>query len=164
MAGVIVPSVLLVCLGNICRSPIAEGLFAHHAERAGLDVVIDSAGCAGFHVNKAPDPRAIATAAAQSIDIAHLKARQVAVDDFYRFGEIYAMDEANLAELQRLKPADATAKLALVMSMIDGPDTPGRSVPDPYYGGQGGFDQVFEMLDQAAASWARCQSLTAGDN
>ena len=148
-------SVLVVCLGNICRSPMAHGLFEHHARQQGIAVAIDSAGCAGFHIGKPPDRRAIETARRNAIDIAHLRARHVDVGDFDRFDEIYAMDEQNLAELRSLRPRESTARLDLVMSLLSQDLAAIRSVPDPYYGDQAGFDQVFTMLDQAASRWAK---------
>jgi len=153
MVKMSVPRVLLVCLGNICRSPMAQGLFEHHARRLGCQAVIDSAGLADFHVGKRPDVRAIEAAKARSIDIAHLTARQVMDHDFYRFDQIFAMDMANLSDLRARQPQDSMATVALVMGLVDPLGGP-AAVPDPYFGDRSGFETVIEMLDQAASAWA----------
>jgi protein-tyrosine phosphatase len=141
-------SVLFVCLGNICRSPLAEGAFRAAARRAGLVVEIDSAGTGGWHIGEAPDPRAQAEAARHGVDIASLRARQVERADFTRFSHILALDEANLADLRRLAPTDATAQLMLLMDLV--PDAVGQSVADPYYGGPEDFAQTWDEVSAAA--------------
>ena len=134
--------ILFVCLGNICRSPLAEGILrAQAADRP--DMEIDSAGTAAWHVGKAPDPRSIATAARHGIDISSLRARQVCTEDFSRFDLILAMDAANLADLQARAPAGAPARLRRFLD---------RDVPDPYYGGADGFADVHEMLERGCAA------------
>lgn len=130
--------ILFVCLGNICRSPLAEGILRAMADGR-QDIGVDSAGTAAWHVGKAPDPRSVAIAARHGIDISSLRARQVSSDDFSRFDLILAMDAANLADLQALAPADAPARLRRFLD---------RDVPDPYYGGDDGFADVHAMLEQ----------------
>lgn len=138
-------SVLFVCLGNICRSPLAEGILRARLAEAGLDqrVVVDSAGTGNWHVGKAPDPRSVEIAARNGIDLSPLRARQVAPEDFQRFDLILAMDRDNLASLERLRQrGDGPARLRLFLS---------HDVPDPYYGGADGFRSVFDMLDAGCA-------------
>ncbi len=141
--------VLFVCLGNICRSPTAEGVFRHFVKQAGLEknIIIDSAGTADWHTGKAPDPRTIKAAAKRGYDLSKLKARQAVSEDFYRFDLILAMDESNLANLKAIQPADGKAELALYLPRF-GLET--REVPDPYYGGAEGFELVLDMLEQAS--------------
>jgi protein-tyrosine phosphatase len=136
-------SVLFVCLGNICRSPMAEGAFRAAAERSGLECHVDSAGTAGYHVGSPPDPRAVEVAGANGIDIAGQAARQIMADDFHRFTHIIAMDRANLEGLRARAPRDGTAKLALLMDSVEG--LRGQAVADPYYG----------TLDDFAHAWTR---------
>lgn len=139
--------VLFVCLGNICRSPTAEGVLRQRlALRPQLSVTVDSAGTANYHCGKAPDSRAIAAAAVRGIDISGLRARQVSAEDFQRFDLILAMDRSNLSDLQRLDPGNA-ARLQLFMEYAA--DQP-LEVPDPYYGGEQGFTRVLDMLEVAA--------------
>ncbi len=140
--------ILTVCLGNICRSPMAEGVLRHRAHSAGLAIVTDSAGTSRHHVGEAPDPRAQAAMRRQGIDITDLRARQVQAEDFDRFDLLLAMDAANLRDLQRLAPdADRRDKARLMMDFA--PAHALREVPDPYYGGDAGFDDVYRMLDEA---------------
>lgn len=139
---------------------MAQGIYAHHARLNGLDVEIDSAGTAGFHVGKPPDSRAIQVAASHGIDIAHFKARQVTQADFYRFDQIYVMDQMNHHDLMDRAPQDATAQIGLVLSM----DATARSpvhheVPDPYYGDLDGFYEVFDLLNDVARLWADAHRL-----
>ncbi|UTF60915.1 low molecular weight protein-tyrosine-phosphatase [Gilvimarinus sp. DA14] len=143
--------VLFVCLGNICRSPTAEGLFrAELAKRQLVDkVATDSAGTGAWHVGKAPDRRAIAAAAERGIDISTLRARQVDTADFETFDYIVAMDESNLMDLQAMQPAGFKGTLALFLDYA--PQSPEREVPDPYYGGAEGFEHVLNLVEQAAA-------------
>ncbi len=151
------PSVLFVCLGNICRSPLAEAALRKAAAGAGLEIDIDSAGTADYHVGKAPDPRSVAEAAAFGVDISHLRARQVMADDFRRFDHIYALDHSNLRDLQRIAPDDATARLSLVLDVVPGRE--GAPVADPYYGGEEDFRATRE--DVYAAAHAIVAALTA---
>ncbi|WP_260923295.1 low molecular weight protein-tyrosine-phosphatase [Novosphingobium sp. 9] len=127
-----VPAVLFVCLGNICRSPLAEAAMQHEALAARLTLDIDSAGTGAWHVGNPPDPRSIAEAARHGIDISHYAARQVTTEDFHRFDHIVALDRSNLANLQRLAPDDGTANLSMLMDHV--PGMAGRDVNDPYYG------------------------------
>ena len=144
------PAVLFVCLGNICRSPLAEAAFRLEAERAGLDVEIDSAGTADWHVGKPPDPRSIVVAREAGIDIAHLTARQVVQDDFRRFDHIFALDRKNLADLKAMMPADATAHVSLLLETM--PDRKSDDVDDPYYGSADAFAFTWTHVSQAARS------------
>jgi protein-tyrosine phosphatase len=142
------PAVLFVCLGNICRSPLAEGAFRRVAGDAGLDVEIESAGTGDWHVGKAPDPRAIRTAHAHGVDISGLRARQIAGADFTRFGHIYALDHGNLIGIRRLAPQGATASVGLLLDLVEG--RAGQEVADPYYGGDEGFEQTWADVSAAA--------------
>ncbi len=143
-------SVLFVCLGNICRSPTAEAVFRDRAARSGMleRLSIDSAGTGDWHVGKAPDARAREAAARRGYDLSALRARQVTPGDFERFGIILAMDEANLRELELLRPAGFDGLLDRFLSFH--PDTPVREVPDPYYGGDQGFEQVLDLIEGAS--------------
>lgn len=146
-------SVLFVCLGNICRSPLAEGAFRDAASKAGLDVFADSAGTAAYHVGSPPDPRSIEVAAANGIDISDLRGRQVTGEDFERFGLILALDHNNLENLRKIAPAAATAELALLMDMV--PEREGAAVADPYYGGEEDFADTWEDVTTAAKALVR---------
>ncbi len=140
--------ILTVCLGNICRSPMAEGVLRHRARTEGLAIVTDSAGTSRHHPGEAPDPRAQAAMRRQGIDIADLRARQVLPADFDRFDLLLAMDADNLHDLQQLAP-DAARRDNAMLIMDFAPRHALREVPDPYYGGDAGFDAVYRMLDQA---------------
>lgn len=133
--------VLCVCLGNICRSPMAEGVV--RAKVAGLDVTVDSAGTGAWHVGDPPDRRAIHCAAARGYDLAHLRARRVERTDFGGFDRILAMDHQNLADLHRLRPVGAPAQIALFH-----PD--GLGIPDPYHLGAEDFDHALDLIEEAA--------------
>lgn len=142
-------SILFVCLGNICRSPLAEGVFAAVLEEKRLSehFELDSAGTGGWHAGSAPDPRSVAIAASHGIDISGQKARKVNADDFSRFDLILAMDRSNVEELQRLAPAAARERIHLFLEFADGKV---RDVPDPYYGGPDGFAAVYRMIRDAS--------------
>ncbi|MFP3343163.1 low molecular weight protein-tyrosine-phosphatase [Halomonas sp. SIMBA_159] len=142
--------VLFVCLGNICRSPTAEGVFQQALDRAGLSqrVAIDSCGVGDWHIGKAPDKRAQAAALRRGVDISHLRARQLKASDFLEFDYVLGMDRDNLAAMQALKPADSQAKIGLFLAYAGLPDT---DVPDPYYGGEAGFERVLDMIERASA-------------
>ena len=142
------PSVLFVCLGNICRSPTAEAVFRARAEAAGLDVEIDSAGTGAWHAGTPPDRRAQAAGRERGYDLSSLRARQVKAGDFNRFDLILAMDEDNYETLHMHAPEDARERIAMMMDFA--PDHPLRSVPDPYYGGDDGFARVLDMLEEAS--------------
>lgn len=145
-------SVLFVCLGNICRSPMAEGAMRAEVAKRRLPIVTDSAGTAAYHIDEKPDPRAMATAKRHGVDISGLRGRQVKAADFHRFDHIVAMDADNLARLQRLCPADGTAQLSLMMDWI--PGRQGQSVEDPYYGPDDGFSVTWADVVEAAAGLA----------
>lgn len=145
-------SVLFVCLGNICRSPLAEAAFRNAAEYHGLEVHIDSAGTAAYHVGKAPDPRSIRTAAARGIDITHYRGRQIEAEDFHRFTHIFVMDHQNLRNVEAIRPADASAQVALLMDLL--PHRAGSAVADPYYGGEDGFEMTWSEVTEAAQALA----------
>ncbi len=142
------PSVLFVCLGNICRSPLAEAAFRDAAMRAGMAVTVDSAGTGDWHVGQPPDRRARAEAASHGIDISAYRARQVAAEDFARFTHICALDSANLADLRALAPAGASARLALLLDYV--PGQKGTSVPDPYHGGPQDFAECWRLVSLGA--------------
>lgn len=132
--------ILMVCLGNICRSPLAEGILRDKANNA---ILIDSAGTSSYHIGDAPDPRMIQTAAQHKIDISMLKARQFKVVDFDKFDRIYAMDSSNYQNILTLARSTED-KNKIHMMLIDGQD-----VPDPYFGGSQGFENVFQLLNKA---------------
>ena len=142
--------VLFVCLGNICRSPTAEGIFRDLVERHGLgrEIATDSAGTGGWHVGQPPDSRAQAEALKRGIDISRLRARQVRAADFRDFDHVIAMDRRNHAELDALRPAGGRAQLKLLLEYA--PALGRLDVPDPYYGGADGFARVIDMIELAA--------------
>ncbi|HEY1605743.1 MAG TPA: low molecular weight protein-tyrosine-phosphatase [Allosphingosinicella sp.] len=146
-------SLLFVCLGNICRSPLAEGAFRAEAERLGLDVRVDSAGTGDWHVGAPPDRRAIAAARRGGVDIAHLRARQVRAEDFERFDHIVALDRQNLRDLQRLRPPGSKARLSLLLDHVEGRE--GQPVADPYYGSDAHFDTAWTEVSAGARGLAR---------
>lgn len=143
-------SILFVCMGNICRSPTAEGVFRQQAETAGLAPLlhIDSAGTQGYHAGEAPDRRSQAAAARRGYDLGSIRARGVAAVDFERFDLILAMDEQNRASLLARCPAEHTHKLQLLLDYSA--RFPCQQVPDPYYGGNFGFERVLDMVEDAA--------------
>jgi protein-tyrosine phosphatase len=153
-------SVLFVCLGNICRSPLAEGAFRAEAERLGLDVEVDSAGTGDWHIGYPPDARAAAVAARNGVDISHLRARQVTAEDFRRFDHIVALDEKNLRDLKRLRPADSKAELSLLLDHVEGRE--GEAVADPYYGEAEHFDAAWSDATEGARALARRIAAEAG--
>ena len=143
-------NVLFVCMGNICRSPTAEGVFAHIVKAAGLVnlIVTDSAGTIAYHAGEPPDERARETAQEHGIEIGHLRARQFCADDFDRFQYILAMDRENLHQLRLARPDAFQGRLELLCDF--GPKGKGKDVPDPYYGGPNGFEKVFELVTEAS--------------
>ncbi len=142
------PSVLFVCLGNICRSPLAEGAFRAAAQAAGLKVRIDSAGTADYHIGMAPDPRAIRTAKRHGADISGYRGRQARPEDFAEFTHIFALDHSNLRGLAAIAPAGHTAQLGLLLDLVPGRD--GQAVADPYYGDEAGFEETWAEVTAAA--------------
>ena len=142
------PKILLVCLGNICRSPMAEGLLRDLAERRGLSITTDSAGTSRNHIGEAPDPRAQAEMRQQGFDIGDLRARQFVSADYERFDLLLAMDGSNLRDMLRLAPSAPLATKARLM--LDWSTAmAGSDVPDPWYGGAEGFTHVFRLLEDA---------------
>ena len=140
--------ILMVCLGNICRSPMAEGVLRHLAHQRGVRLEVDSAGTADYHVGDAPDKRARAAMQHNGMSIEQLRGRQVEQCDFERFDLLLAMDKHNHDDLLRLAPDDAArGKVKLMMSFAN--DAPTDEVPDPYYGADGGFDDTFVLLQNA---------------
>ena len=146
-------SVLFVCLGNICRSPLAEGTFSALAKERGLDdrFHVDSAGTAAYHSGEPPDSRSVAVATAHGIRLTGF-ARQVTLRDLERFDIVVAMDRGNRRSLERLRRrtrGGRGSRADIVMMRDYGPAAPDRDVPDPYYGGPGGFERVFRILERA---------------
>jgi protein-tyrosine phosphatase len=141
--------ILFVCMGNICRSPTAAAVMRHAlAKRVpSLDIEVDSAGTHDYHAGAAPDRRALAAAARRGMDMSQLRARRVDDADFERYDLILAMDEENLAELRRRAPPVHRDRLRLVMEFAA--SAPARVVPDPYYGGAQGFEEVLDLLEEA---------------
>ena len=146
-------AILFVCLGNICRSPLAEAAFRAEAARLGLVAEVDSAGTGGWHAGEPPDRRAIAAAGRNGIDIAHLRARKVTRADFERFDHIVALDEENLADLEAIRPARSRARLSLLLDHA--PGRAGEAVADPYYGGDSHFDITWRDVTEGARGLAR---------
>ena len=146
-------SVLFVCLGNICRSPLAEGIFRHQIEAADLthDVLVDSAGTGGWHEGDLPDRRSIAVAAKHGIDLSVQRARQIRARDFESFSLIIGMDKSNIQNLLRIAPSETHDKIHLFSTLALGQEF---DVPDPYYGGPDGFETVYHMLSEGCSSLA----------
>jgi protein-tyrosine phosphatase len=145
-------SVMFVCLGNICRSPMAEGAFRQHVEAAGLGAQfhIMSSGTAGYHVGESPDPRSVQTAAAHGVDISMLQGRKLVRDDLERFDYVITMDRSNWNNAQKLVRRGSTAKVSMMLDEIGDAGT--VEVPDPYYGGPQGFENVWSLVDRASAA------------
>jgi len=146
--------ILMVCLGNICRSPMAHGIMRNKSEMLGLDIEVDSAGTSAYHVGDPPDSRQQATAAQKLIEIGDLRARQFITKDYDEFDIIYAMDQSNYDNILSLARTEKDAKK---VKMILNESTPGKhlSVPDPYYGGDSGFELVYNLLDDACSVIAK---------
>lgn len=143
--------ILFVCMGNICRSPSAEGFFARALDKSPhRDLVsIDSAGTHSYHVGHAPDSRAVDTASTFGVDISNLRARKVSAEDFHEFDLVIAMDKSNYSDLQAIQPVDSRAQLRMMMDYH--PEGNPKDVPDPYYGGMDGFTRMCKLLDLATA-------------
>jgi protein-tyrosine phosphatase len=143
-------TVLFVCMGNICRSPTAEGVFRHLVTEAGLadSILADSAGTHDYHVGRPPDARAQAACVQRGYDLAHLRARQVRPEDIVEFDYVLAMDADNLRELRRIGPPQVRMKPMLFTEF--GRLCRGQNVPDPYYGGPDDFNRVLDMVEDAA--------------
>ncbi len=147
------PSVLFVCLGNICRSPLAEGALRAETTRLGLDLIVDSAGTGDWHAGEPPDDRAIAVARRNGVDISGLRARQVRPADFRRFTHVIALDHDNLAKLRKLAPAEATAEVSLLLDHVEG--RKGQGVTDPWFGDEAAFEVTWAEVTAAARALAR---------
>jgi protein-tyrosine phosphatase len=141
-------AILFVCLGNICRSPLAEAAFRRAAEQAGLSVQAASAGTGNWHVGDPPDPRAIAEARRNGVDISTYQARQVCLEDFDRFDLILALDQSNLAALKAIAPDGARGRISLLLDHVVG--MAGESVADPYFGEDAGFAKTWREVSLAA--------------
>ncbi len=145
-------AILFVCLGNICRSPLAEAALKAEAERSGLDLDVESAGTGDWHLGYPPDPRAIAVAERNGIDISGRRARLVTAADFERFDHVIALDEKNLANLQAMRPEGAKAELSLLLDHV--PGRAGQPVADPYYGDASHFDETWRDVTEGARALA----------
>ena len=141
--------ILMICMGNICRSPLAEGVVRRLADRAGRAgfIEVDSAGTLAYHAGEQPDPRAKKVAASRGYDLSGMRARRVAEDDFSHFDLVLAMDKQNLAALERVCPDEHRHKLGLFMDYAE--DSEHDEIPDPYYGGPDGFERVLDMCEAA---------------
>ncbi|MCX7284007.1 MAG: low molecular weight phosphotyrosine protein phosphatase [Novosphingobium sp.] len=147
------PSVLFVCLGNICRSPLAEAALRAQAVAAGIAITIDSAGTGDWHVGRPPDPRAVQVARKYGLDISGYRARQVTEADFLKFGHIFALDPKNLKDLHHIEPSRHNAELRLLMDLV--PGRKGTAVIDPYYGDEQDFEQAWADVSAAAQALVR---------
>lgn len=142
-----IPRILFVCMGNICRSPTAEAVFKTKAEQSQIKVFVDSAGTTAYHVGEAPDTRSRKAGEARYYSFAGQVARQVVKSDFRDFDYIYVMDRQNLSDCRAICPPEFQHKIALFLSLLNGDE---RDVPDPYYGENGGFDEVLDLVEQAS--------------
>lgn len=141
--------VLFVCLGNICRSPLAEAAFRRAAADAGIDVEVESAGTADYHVGEPPDERAIAEAKRHGIDISGYRGRQLAASDFREFDYIIGMDRSNMTDIARVDPGDGKAEVVMMLDIVPGHE--GREVADPWYGGEDNFRDTWDDVSRGAA-------------
>ena len=140
--------VLMVCLGNICRSPLAHGILVHKVKASGLNWEVDSAGTNGFHNDELPDPRSISKAGEYGMDLTYQRSRQITKQDLDYFDIIYVMDASNFQNVLRICDTEMQRdKIKMIMNCV----TPGQNVavPDPYYGGEDGFENVYQMLEEA---------------
>jgi protein-tyrosine phosphatase len=147
------PAVLFVCLGNICRSPLAEAAFRREARKLNLDVEVDSAGTGNWHIGEPPDSRAQAVARKYGVDISTYRARQVRPEDFRRFTHIIALDRENLRNLEKMRPQDASAELSLLLDHV--PGRHGQPVADPYFGEDDGFSITWADVTTGAEALAK---------
>lgn len=154
-------NILMVCLGNICRSPLAEGILK--SKLSNNTYFIDSAGTGDYHIGKSPDSRSIAVAKKYGIDISNLKGRQFNVSDFDKFDIIYAMDESNYRNIISLSRNNQDkVKVKFILNEIY--PNQNYNVPDPYYGGHDGFENVYKMLDEACSIISNSLNNTSNDN
>ncbi|MGN6692171.1 MAG: low molecular weight protein-tyrosine-phosphatase [Sphingopyxis sp.] len=144
------PAILFLCLGNICRSPLAEGAARAAFARAGIAATLDSAGTGDWHVGHPPDRRAQSEAGRRGADISDLRARQLRRSDFYDFDLILAADNSNMRDALRLRPDDATAEVKLMLDLVPGRE--GEDVADPYYGEEGGFAATWDDVSALASA------------
>jgi len=145
--------ILFVCLGNICRSPLAEGILKSKLKKKGIQAEIDSAGFESYHINEPPDIRALKIAEKHGIDITEKKCRLFVADDFDNFDVIYVMDTSNHRDVQYFSRTDEDMdKVKYLLSVIDGKN---KSVPDPYYGGESGFENIFTIIEEACEKIAK---------
>jgi protein-tyrosine phosphatase len=141
--------ILFVCLGNICRSPLAEGILKHRLRENNLEAVVESAGFESYHINEHPDQRAIKTARKYGIDISDYTCRLFTTDDFDKYDVIYVMESANYRDVTYFARNDEDLrKIQFLMSVVDGKND---AVPDPYFGDEGGFDDTFQLIDKACS-------------
>jgi protein-tyrosine phosphatase len=140
--------ILMVCLGNICRSPMAEGILRNKAEECQLDIIIDSAGTGEWHIGENPDKRAVQTAKQYGVDISQSIARQFSTSDFHEFDRIYVMDKSNYYTVLDMARSEEDKQKVFLLLNADQPDS-NREVPDPYFGNGDGFTKVFIMMDKA---------------
>lgn len=146
--------ILFVCLGNICRSPLAEGIMLHLNDKHNLNLYIDSAGTANYHVHEAPDRRTIANAKKNGVDLSGLRARQFAISDFDAFDQIFVMDKNNLRNVIALAATqEHKNKVRLFLDQVY--NNPHQEVPDPYYGTEQDFENVFQLLYKACESYSK---------
>ncbi|MCA0035180.1 MULTISPECIES: low molecular weight protein-tyrosine-phosphatase [unclassified Mesorhizobium] len=148
-----IKSILFVCLGNICRSPLAEGVLRTALAERGLgrDILLDSAATSGWEIGSAPDPRSMAIAVHHGIDISALRARRITPQDFHRFDLILGMDRSNVRDLKALAPAVMRDRVHLFLDFAEGKP---RDVPDPYYDGEDAFAEVYRMIREASEALA----------
>ena len=152
-------SYLLVCLGNICRSPLAEGILRDKAEKLNLDITIDSAGTSNYHIGQHPDNRTVLNAKQHGIDISKLKGRQFQVEDFDKFDTIFVMDSSNYSDVISLaRNENDKSKVELILNRVY-PNS-NMAVPDPYFGGEQGFENVFILLEKACDVIAHSMKIT----
>lgn len=140
------PKIMFVCLGNICRSPTAEGVFRGLAKQAGLDVIIDSSGTSGWHIGEQPDRRAMVEALTRGYDLSHQRSSQILQSDFETYDLILAMDHSNLNNLKSIAPCGSKATVKLFLEYA--PNQPLTEVPDPYY--EDNFEDVFDLIEEAS--------------
>ena len=144
-------SVIFVCMGNICRSPTAHGVFLNLVEKEGLlDIItVDSAGTHAYHISEPPDPRSQQAALRREVDLSPLRARKVVENDFHEFDYVIAMDNSNYRHLLEIAPEGQEERLQLFMDYA--PEMKESEVPDPYYGGKNGFEHVLDLIEEASA-------------
>ena len=143
--------VLMVCLGNICRSPLAEGIMLKLIKENNINMRVDSAGTSNYHIDEAPDKRTIANAAKHDVDLKPLRARQFKASDFEKFDKIYVMDSDNYNEVKRISGKHWQAEKVDLLLNASYPNQ-NRQVPDPWYGGEEGYHEVFDLITKACAA------------